>query len=47
MAPKNEELRESTQPAKTMMQQFLIFEKTVCQYFNFLQADSKFSSWLA
>ncbi|CEY28351.1 Uncharacterised protein [Streptococcus pneumoniae] len=31
---KNEELRESTQPAKTMMRQFLIFEKTVLSIFQ-------------
>ena len=31
---KNEELRESTQPAKTMMQQFLIFDKTVLSIFQ-------------
>ena len=41
---KNEELRELMQPAKTMMQQFLIFEKMGCQYFNVLQVDSKFQA---
>ena len=33
---KNEELRELTQPAKTMMRQFLIFDKMVLSIFQLL-----------